>query len=144
MKNLRRNLTYVKRVQKLKVSIFPMDFNDFFMFDTSVFDAKIDRKSMKIQCQIEVGNGTSFFHYFFDFVSIFERIWPPKTAPKSTWNLLKIVSKSRARLAPSWIRLGSVLGASWPPKRFNINLTRQGTGSAVFYEKYVVVCGNVL
>ena len=105
MKNLRRNLTYVKRVQKLKVSIFPMDFNDFFMFDASVFDAKIDRKSMKMRCQIEVGLGTSCFHDLFDFLTFFERIMHPKTVPKSTWNLLKIVSKSKAHL-------GCILGAS--------------------------------
>ena len=125
MKNLRRNLTYVKRVQKPKVSIFPMDFNDFFMFDASVFDAKIDRKSMKFRCQVEVGLGTSFLHDFFDFLLFFERISPPKTAPKSTSNLLKIVQNRKPVLDASWERLGRVLAskrlqhksADRPPER---------------------------
>ena len=138
-----RTLTYVKRVLKLKVSIFLMDFNDFFMFDASILDAKIDPKSIKILCKIEVGLGTSFFSDFFDFRSHFGSHLPPKTAPKSTSNLSKIVSDSQGRLG---VVFGRVLNASWTENPSKKNLSRHVNGKRdkpltsiymFFYKLYV-------
>ena len=85
-------------------------------------------------------------HFFYHFSNFFEPSWPPGRLLGASWRHLGTTwgdfGPSWGRLGASWRvlgRLGGVLEASWgvleaswaqnPP---NINLTRRGTGSAVF------------